>query len=142
MEANVNASALLAREKEVSQKRLLFYGRKNDTDGKRLLAAIAGVIPDGKLEIYRDISELALGLRAPGRGQVIAVLMASGRDEFKDFSLVQDLLVNVPLILVVPDQDEETIQWAHQMTPRFLSQKDSDFVNLSKVLEKMFQAGV
>jgi hypothetical protein len=68
--------------------------------------------------------------------------MASGRDELKDFFLLQGLLVNVQLILVVPGQDEETIQRAHQMMPRFLSQKDSDFVNLSKVLEKMFQAGV
>jgi len=124
----------------VSPKRLLFYGHKNDPDGKRLLATIAGVIPDGNLEIYRELSELAQGLRAPGRGQVIAVLMASGRDELKEFFLLQDLLAGVPLILVVPGQDEETIQRAHQMTPRFLSQKDSDFVNLSKVLEKMFQA--
>ena len=133
---------MLARENVVSPKRLLFYAPKNDPDGKRLLAAIAGVIPEGNLEIYRDLSELALGLRAPGSGQVTAVLMASGRDELKDFFLLQDLLVNVPLILVVPGRDQETIQWAHQMTPRFLSQKDSDFVNLSKVLEKMFQAGV
>jgi len=133
---------MVARENVVSPKRLLFYGHKNDPDGKRLLAAIAGAIPEGNLEIYRDLSELALGLRAPGSGQVIAVLMASGRDELKDFFLLQGLLVNVQLILVVPGQDEETIQRAHQMMPRFLSQKDSDFVNLSKVLEKMFQAGV
>jgi len=126
----------------VSPKRLIFYGHKNDPDGKRLLTAITGVIPAGNLEIYRDLSELALGLRAPGSGQVIVVLMASGRDELKDFFLLQGLLVNVQLILVVPGQDEETIQWAHQMMPRFLSQKDSDFTNLSKVLEKMFQARV
>lgn len=137
----MNILAMSARERVVSSKRLLFYGHKDDADGKRLLAVIAGVIPDGMLEIYRDLSELTLGLRSPGSGQVIAVLMASERDELKDFFPLQGLLVNMPLILVVPGRDEETIQWAHQMMPRFLSQKDSDFVNLSKVLEKMFQAG-
>jgi hypothetical protein len=122
-------------------KRLLFYAHKDDADGKRLLAVIAGAIPGGNLEIYRNLTDLARGLRSPGSGQVIAVLMASRRDELKQFFLLQDLLANVPLILVVPGRDEETIQQAHQMMPRFLSQKDSDFANLSQVLEKMFQAG-
>jgi hypothetical protein len=47
------------------------------------------------------------------------------------------LLSDVPTILVVPDQDEATIQWAHQMIPRFISQKDSDFASLASVLERM-----
>lgn len=122
----------------VSSKRLLFYAHKNDPDGKRLVMAVASAIPEGSLEIYRDLEELSRGLRAPGRAGSAAVIMASSAEELKDSFLLKDLLAGIPMLLVVPDQEEMTLQWAHQMTPRFISRKDSDFSALSKVLEKMF----
>ncbi len=125
-------------EKTLSPKRLLFYAHKTDPDGKRLLMAVAGAMPEGSLEIYRDLEELSHGLRCPGRAGMVAVIFASSVEELKDSYLLKDLLADVPMILVVPDQDEATIQWAHQMAPRFISRKDSDFSALARVLEKMF----
>jgi hypothetical protein len=124
-------------ERDVEQKRVLFYGARNDPDGKRLLAAVAGAIPEGSLEIYRDLGELSRGLRTPGRTGSVVIILASSQEELKDSHLLKDLLSDVPTILVVPDQDEATIQWAHQMIPRFISQKDSDFASLASVLERM-----
>lgn len=124
-------------EKDVNPKRLLFYAHRSDPDGKRLLMAVAAAIPEGSLEIYRDLEELSHGLRAPGRVGMVAVILAASVEELKDSFLLKDLLADVPMILVVPDQDVATIQWAHQMAPRFISQKDSDFSALAKVLEKM-----
>jgi hypothetical protein len=124
-------------ESIVSTKRLLFYAHKNDPDGRRLVMAVAAAIPEGSLEIYRDLNELSRGLRAPGRTGTAAVIMASSAEELKDSFLLKDLLADIPMLLVVPDQEETTLQWAHQMMPRFISRKDSDFSALSKVLEKM-----
>ena len=122
----------------MNTKRLLFYAHKNDPDGRRLVMAVAAAIPEGSLEIYRDLQELSRGLRTPGRAGSAAVIMASSAEELKDSFLLKDLLADIPMLLVVPDQEELTLQWAHQMMPRFISRKDSDFSSLTKVLEKMF----
>jgi hypothetical protein len=43
----------------------------------------------------------------------------------------------VKLILIVPDQDDETLTNAHKLRPRFLSFSKNDFSDAASVLAKM-----
>jgi len=124
----------------VNPRRLLLYADMSDPDGKRLLAAIAGAIPKESLKTFQELQELSLGLRAPGRENMIAVLFAAESEELQKIFQMRDLLADVPVILVIPNQNEATIHLAHQMAPRFMSQKGSDFSGLAKVLKKMLQS--
>jgi len=52
--------------------------------------------------------------------------------------LLRGLLTEIYVIVVIPDRKKSTIELAHLLLPRFLSQKESDFVDLQTVLNKMY----
>ena len=68
----------------------------------------------------------------------IAVLSASNRGELQQMQLLRELLTEIYVILVIPDRMKSTIELAHLLLPRFLSQIDSDFTDLSQVVNKMY----
>ncbi len=70
----------------------------------------------------------------------IAVLSASSRDELQQMQPFRGLLTEIYIILVIPDRKKSTIELAHLLLPRFLSQKTDNFVDLGKVLNKMVRA--
>ena len=52
--------------------------------------------------------------------------------------LLRGLLPEIYVVLVLPDRKKSTIKLAHRLLPRFLSQKESDFMDLKIVLNKMY----
>ena len=69
----------------------------------------------------------------------IAVLSASNREELQQMQLLRGLLTEIYVIVVIPDRKKSTIELAHLLLPRFLSQKEDNFMDLSKVLNKMYK---
>lgn len=67
----------------------------------------------------------------------IAVLLASNRAELQKMQALRGLLTEIFIVLVIPDRKDGTIRLAHLLLPRFLSQKDDDFQDLGKVLDKI-----
>ena len=53
--------------------------------------------------------------------------------------LLRELLTEIYVVLVIPDRKKGTIQLAHLLLPRFLSQINDRFLDLSEVLSKMYQ---
>jgi hypothetical protein len=53
--------------------------------------------------------------------------------------LLRGLLTEIYVIVVIPDRKDSTIRLAHLLLPRFLSQKKDNFIDLSKVLNKMYR---
>jgi len=68
----------------------------------------------------------------------IAVLSASNREELQRMQLLRELLTEIYVILVIPDRKKNTLELAHLLLPRFLSQKKDNFIDLGKVLNKMY----
>ena len=50
----------------------------------------------------------------------------------------RELLTEIYIVLVIPDRKKTTIELAHLLLPRFLSQQASDFADLKIVLNKMY----
>ncbi|MGA2532143.1 MAG: hypothetical protein ABSG19_03805 [Candidatus Aminicenantales bacterium] len=73
----------------------------------------------------------------PVEPESIAVLMASDREELQRMQLLRGLLTEIFVVLVIPDRKKSTIELAHLLLPRFLSQTEDSFRDLSKVLNKM-----
>jgi hypothetical protein len=117
---------------------LLFYSSGDDQNKKRLEAAVHKVIPESKIELFKRLDGLRKRLRIPIEPDSIAVLSASNREELQGMQLLRELLTEIYVILVIPDRKKRTIELAHRLLPRFLSQKESDFTNLKIVLNKMY----
>jgi len=117
---------------------LLFYPSGVDKDSKRLRAAVHKVIPGGRIEHFKALSDLRARLRTPVEPNSVAVLEASSREELLKIQVLRELLTELYVVLVIPDRKKSTIELAHRLLPRFLSRKDSDFADLKTVLNRMY----
>jgi hypothetical protein len=118
---------------------LLYYSRTVDKNNERLEAAVHKVIPKGRIEPFKSLIDLEERLRTPVEPDSIAVLSASNREELQQMQLLRGLLTEIFVVLVIPDRKKSTIELAHLLLPRFLSQQNDDFKDLSKVLDKIYR---
>jgi hypothetical protein len=118
---------------------LLFYSSGDDQNIKRLEAAVQQVIPESKIELFKRLDDFRERLRRPVEPDSIAVLSASNREELQRMQPLRGLLTEIYVVLVVPDRKKSTIELAHHLLPRFLSQKNNNFIDLGKVLDKMYR---
>jgi hypothetical protein len=118
---------------------LLFYSSGDDQTEKRLEAAVHKVIPERQMEFFKRLDDFAERLRRPIEPDSIAVLSASSRDELQQMQQLRGLLTEIYIVLVIPDRKKSTLELAHLLLPRFLSQKKDNFIDLGKVLNKMYR---
>jgi hypothetical protein len=118
---------------------LLFYSSGDDQNKKRLEGAIHKVIPERQIEFFIKLADLRERLRTPVEPDSIAVLSASDRTALQQMQLLRGLLTEIFVVLVIPDRKKSTIELAHRLLPRFLSQKNDSFIDLSEVLKKMYR---
>jgi len=117
---------------------LLFYSTGDDENKKRLEATVHKVIPESKIGLFKRLDDFRERLRMPIEPDSIAVLSASNREELQRMQLLRGLLTEIYVILVIPDRKKSTIELAHLLLPRFLSQNESDYTDLKIVLNKMY----
>jgi len=118
---------------------LLYYSSGDDRNNKKLEAAVHQVIPESQIEHFKGLDDFRERLRKPVEPDSIAVLSASDRGELQQMQLLRGLLTELYVVLVIPDRKKSTIELAHLLLPRFLSQKNDDFTDLGKVLNKMYR---
>jgi hypothetical protein len=63
--------------------------------------------------------------------------LVAKREDILELICVRHLFRNVPVVLVVPDTDNQTIALAHRLRPRYLTYIDGNFLGLSAVVNKM-----
>ena len=117
---------------------LLFYSSQDNQNIKRLEAAVNNVVPESQIEVFKRLDDFRERLRMPIEPDSIAVLSASNRDALQRMQMLRALLTEIYVVLVIPDRKKSTIELAHLLLPRFLSQKESDFTDLKIVLKKMY----
>ena len=132
------ACLLLIIHVEEKKMQLLFYSSGDDQDEKRLEAAVHQVIPESKIELFKRLDDLRERLRRPVEPDSIAVLSALNREELQQLQVLRRLLIEIYVVLVIPDRKKSTIELAHLLLPRFLSLANSDFTDLKIVLDKMY----
>ena len=116
----------------------LIYSKGDDQDEKKLEAAVHQVIPESKIELFKRLDDLRERLRRPVEPDSIAVLSALNREELQQMQLLRRLLIEIYVVLVIPDRTKSTIELAHLLLPRFISCVYSDFTDLKIVLNKMY----
>ncbi len=118
---------------------LLLYMSEDDQVSKRLGAAVHKAIAKDRIELFKRLETFEERLRMPIEPDSIAVLLASRRAELQEMQRLRGLLTELFVVLVIPDQKDNTIRLAHLLLPRFMSQIDDDFADLGNVLKKMIR---
>ena len=119
--------------------KILFYADSMNKAGERLWKVIERHVPVENIEIYRSIKALSHRLDQPRGNIIAAVILTSSREAFLEISSVYERLQDIRIILIVPDDEKDTIHRAHRLFPRFLSYLDADFEDVGAVLSNMLK---
>ncbi len=119
---------------------LILYTSHWEEPAERLQRLIQSSFPFEGIEIYRTLNSFLHRLQNPPDLPFVIVLLVGERNELFDFRSIDHLLAGTRLILVLPDQAEETLRTAHRLRPRYLTYADSDFSDLAQVIKKMAEA--
>ena len=122
--------------------KLLFYTSEDSSNSIRLRILVESVIRDAAtLETCQSIEALHEKFRDPNKDNFVAVFVASSRDELMELQRFRKHIHDLRLILILPDNDKDTIDLAHKLRPRFVVNIYSDFNVVGDVLKKMFNNG-
>ncbi len=113
---------------------LIFYSTKKQGAGARFQRIIEKLVPKDDIGIFRTMESLTSRLHQFPRNMSLAVILAARQKELFDLLLIRDCLEDIPLILILPDRESETISKGHKLYPRFISYLDSDFEVFEEVL--------
>ncbi len=117
--------------------KVLFYMDTRDGIGERLQRKVETVAPAENLQICRTVECLIQMFRRPLNKPSIAVVLTTSKSELSDILSIRDFLLDVPIILILPDRNKETIAKGFTLYPRFMSYVDGDFNDVAAVLGKM-----
>jgi len=119
--------------------KIFLYSHAGDPSGDKLSQQIKTNLPEAGMEVCRTIRDLSQNLRQPTEDSGVAVLLVSDQEDLKNIISLRHLFQNIRIILLLPNKEPETVAMAHQLRPRFLTDRNSDFVEVTAVLKKMFK---
>jgi hypothetical protein len=118
---------------------VIFYSAICGGPEERLLRIIEKVVSEENLKICRNVDAFSRALRQPRGCAVIAILLASSGRDFQDIFSLRELLLDIKIILVLPDSDPDTVAKGHILRPRFMSDCNSNFQEVAAVLKRMIE---
>ncbi|VTR63977.1 conserved hypothetical protein [Desulfosarcina cetonica] len=113
--------------------KLIVYASESNLR-RRLLSAMDGLADQCHMELFVDVPALNRRLCGPVKGEVWLLLVTQNLSELHCFAAMGDLIQNIRSILVLPDQERQTVFTGHALYPRFISYLDSDFSDVCSVL--------
>jgi hypothetical protein len=117
---------------------VLYFASVVDGIGERLQAAIEASVPvQERIEVYRKVDDLTYRLRQFRSNLTVAVILAANQDELTNLLSIKELIRDVPVIMVLPDREQVTIRKGFALRPRYFTVVDSDFSDVTAVLNKM-----
>jgi hypothetical protein len=119
---------------------VLFYKPATGEINDRFHGVVEMIGLKANTEILRSTTELSDKLRRPDcDGPTVAVLLACNKRDLIELTSLRHLLLNMPLILILPDNRKATTAMGHALSPRFLTCVDNNVNEVGAVLEKMLK---
>jgi hypothetical protein len=120
---------------------LIIYLPGTSEKGRRLLDDMRQLHHGINLEVFDTAAGFVRRLRQPKDDSLIVVLFDPTHEDLEGLRNVREFLVNVPLLLVLSDQDVLTMALAHRLLPSYITYVDSDMAQLFSVIRKLLPAG-
>jgi hypothetical protein len=99
-------------------------------------------LPSGvNTEVFEKRGEFIGRLRQPKDNGLITILFDPSREDLEGMDVARQFLSDVPLLLVLSDQEPETLALAYRLLPSYITYVDSDLSQLLAVVKKLLPAG-
>jgi hypothetical protein len=86
---------------------------------------------------HSTIESLVGHLRQPAGDSDTVYIISTQADDLSLLLTKSQLLLGKRIILILPDESEQTIAAGHKLQPRFITHVNSDFSEIGAVLRKM-----
>ena len=113
------------------------YGNQEAFVWKRLRGFIKTLVSDNDIEVMRSKETLVKRLSQVACGQAIVVLITADRQDLTYFLSIIHLLRKARVLLVIPNQEPETVRIGYKLEPRFLTTESENFSEVRAVLRYM-----
>jgi len=120
---------------------LFIYMSTPGDKGDELLKAVAPYVSRGSLDVFSDLRSFALRVRRPKDSFSIALIWNPSKEDLREIARMRDFLTGVRTLLVLPDQETETIALAHKIFPNYITYIDEGVSEVVSVLEWLTRAG-
>jgi hypothetical protein len=120
-----------------SSSKIIVYSKARTGMGSKLQKAVDTILPGANVETFHAVSRLSERLRRPALNFPIVVLLVTSREELNNLLAIKELLLDVRVLLILPDKENDTMVLGHTLRPRFVSFRDSSFTDVVAVLGKM-----
>ena len=128
-------------ESDESMMNLLIYQPSVSEKGRRFLDGVDQMPPGVKVEVFDTRAAFIRRLRQPKDQAAIVIIFEPSHEDLEEVRNARQSLVNVPLLLVLSDQDVATMTLAHRLLPSYITYMDSNPSQLFSVINKLLPAG-
>lgn len=116
---------------------LLFYASQRNQAVEVLEGIVSKMLPAHKVMYCSVIDAVEKRLRRPRQNLELLLVSVQDAIEMARLTQMRALLLDMRLILVLPQRDEAMVAWAHKLGPRFIAYADIGVEQVAPVLEKM-----
>jgi len=120
---------------------LFVYLPRPGDKGDELLRAVAPFVSKGSLDVFSDLQSFAVRIRQLKDSFSIALIWNPTREDLREMGFMRDFLTGVRTLLVLPDQEMDTIALAHKIFPAYITYIDEGLSEVVSVLEWLTRAG-
>ena len=116
---------------------ILFYPNQINSIGKKIEQIFFAEKESEKLQIINSIEKLTARLHEPIRNLQLIVLLPENKDDLLALLLMREKMMDISLILILPNQSKEIIAMGHKLFPRFISFQDSNLSDVTGVIHRI-----
>lgn len=105
--------------------------------GDELFNAAAPFVSSGRLEVFYDLRAFAARMHQSKDSRSVALIWDPAREDLGELGSMRDLLTGVRVLLILHDQDKETIALAHKLLPAYIAYVDDEIPDIVSVLRRL-----
>lgn len=116
---------------------LMIYHGKSRQAGLDMLVTLGRMPGVATVGLCGNTRDLAASIRACNRNELIVIVIALSRGELADLLKIRELLEDIPLIMILPDNTRQTFSMGNQLFPRYVGYADDASQAIRSVMKKM-----
>jgi hypothetical protein len=116
---------------------ILLYSSVPYEDAYQIQFLVERAVQTESIILVRNIDQLYRTLRKPMNGIIAAMIMVGSDEELVDLVNLKDILVGIPMVLILPDQNKEAVTRGHALRPRYLTYADADLSVVPGIFKKI-----
>lgn len=116
---------------------VIFYSSTIDERSMEIYKRIENSSHNIGLEFHHSRSSLVSRLRKTLRGIAVMLLYLADKSDLAAMIELQELILDLPVIIIMRDTTEETMAKARLLRPRFIFRADDNLEDMFLVFEKM-----